>query len=365
MTDNTAEVPRGARPELGLIEGFYGRPWSADQRTGMIRFLDDHGFAFYLYAPKPDPYLRRRWREDHPPDRTEALAALARTCRDHGIRFGVGLSPYEVFVDFDAGARDALDRKLRFLDDLGIDDLALLFDDMRGDLPDLARRQLEVVDHVAARTHADRLIVCPTYYSDDPVLDQVFGQRPEGYLEALGAGLDAGIEVFWTGPEVIAREISQGHVHRVAETLGRPPFLWDNYPVNDGPRLCRYLHVRGFTGRPAALADRLAAHAVNGALQPVLTRVPLLTLLESYDRGADYDYVQALHRAARRVLGPTFGPRLAEDVLTLQDVGLERLEDREARLRERYGSEDHPAAREIMAWLDGEYGVTREQLEAW
>lgn len=357
-------MPHSATTQLGLIEGFYGRPWEWTERHDTIDFLGDHGIAFYLYAPKPDAYLRRRWREDHPQEVAERLAKLASHARDAGVRFGVGLSPYEIYRSFDADARAALDRKLEFLDDLGIDDLALLFDDMRGDFPDLATRQMEVAERVAARTGADRLIVCPSYYSDDPTLDRVFGQRPDGYLAQLGEGLDPRIEIFWTGPEVIAREIADGHIERLTETLQRAPFLWDNYPVNDGPRLSRFLHVRGFTGRPAWLAGSVAGHAVNGALQPVLTRVPLLTLLASYAEGNDYDYLQATRQAAHTVLGATLGDRLVEDLVLLQDTGLDTLGDKEDRLRERYDA-DAPGAREIIAWLDGEYRVTAEMMEAW
>lgn len=347
-------------PELGIIEGYYGRAWSAPERVATIEFLAGHGYSFYIYAPKVDPYLRKRWHEDHPPQASDDLVRLARASRDAGVRFGIGLSPYEIFLDFNDEARDALARKLRFFDELGIDDLALLFDDMRGDSPDLAARQIEVADWVASRTGADRIIVCPTYYSDDPVLDRVFGDRPDGYLEELGRGLDPAVEVFWTGPEVVSREISTGHVDRVANALGREPFLWDNYPVNDGQRMSQYLNLRGFTGRPAGLDDRVAGHAINPALQPTLTRIPALTLVDRYARGAEYDYGTAFHRAAREVLGPRLGDRLREDLLTLQDVGLDRLGEKADDLRARYADEDHSGAREIIAWLDGQYRITDE-----
>jgi hyaluronoglucosaminidase len=344
---------------LGLIEGFYGRPWTWEERAATMRFLAPRGYGFYIYAPKADPYLRRRWQEPHPGNMADNIAAFAAACRAAGVRFGVGLSPYEIYRNFDGAARAALAAKLAFLDDVGADDVAILFDDMRGDLPELAEGQAEIVHWAAARTRASRLIVCPTYYSDDPVLDRVFGTRPDGYLERLGELLDPAIGLFWTGEEVCSREISAAHVQRVAEQLRRKPFLWDNYPVNDGQRMSQYLHLRGFTGRPAALQQHVAAHGVNPALQPTLTRIPALTLAERYRAGDDYQYGEAFRRAAREVLGEELGTMLRDDLLILQDVGLDRLAEKETALRERYAG-DHPGAREIIAWLDGEYRITDE-----
>lgn len=349
--------------ELGIIEGFYGKPWTWREREETIAFLAPHGYRFYLYAPKGDAYLRRRWAEPHPAEAASRLAALASRCRELGVRFGVGLSPYEIYLGFDAAARAALARKLAFLDAIGVEDLAILFDDMRGDTPDLAERQLEVVEWVAERTAASRIIVCPSYYSDDPVLDRVFGRRPEGYVERLGEGLAPGIEIFWTGEEVISREWSAGHLRRVTAQLRRKPFLWDNYPVNDGQRLSQYLHVRSFTGRPASMAGHIAAHGINPALQPTLTRIPALTLVDSYRLGPEYQYGEAFRRAAVEVLGPELGERVREDLLALQDIGLDRLGEKATTLRERYGGVDHPGAREIVAWLDGAYRITDEVVQ--
>jgi hyaluronoglucosaminidase len=346
--------------ELGIIEGFYGRPWSWEERAQNVFFLAPYGYRFYLYAPKADPFLRRRWEEDHPNESADRLRGLAGACRNAGIRFGIGLSPYEIWLDFGAGARDALARKLAFLDDIGTQDLAILFDDMRGDDPRLAHLQIEIVEWAAARTGAGRIIVCPTYYSDDPVLDRAFGARPAGYLERLGEALDPSIQLFWTGEEVVSRELSPAHLDRVSQQLRRPPFLWDNYPVNDGQRMSQYLHLRAFTGRNAAIQGRATAHGINPALQPTLTRIPALTLADSYRLGDGYAYGEAFRQAAEAVLGPELAPLVREDLLTLQDVGLDRLGDREAPLRERYGGLAHPAAREIIAWLDGAYRITDE-----
>lgn len=345
--------------ELGTIEGFYGRPWTWEERADTIAFLAPHGYRFYLYAPKADVYLRRKWKEPHPRDLADNLAELAAHCRDVGVRFGLGISPFEIFESWDEASREALAAKLAFADELGVRDLAILFDDMRGDLPGLAETQARIVDFAAGRTGADRVIVCPSYYTDDPVLDRVFGQRPEGYVEELGRLLDPKLEIFWTGEEVVSREYSVAHLERVTEQLRRKPFLWDNYPVNDGQRMSQYLHLRGFTGRPPEMGGHIAAHGVNPALQAVLTRIPMLTLVERY-RGGPYSYFEATRRAAVEVLGERLGQQLYEDVLLLQDVGLDRLADKAELIREHYTGEEHPGAREIVAWMDGAYRITDE-----
>ena len=350
-------------PELGIIEGFYGKPWTWDARQETVTFLAPHGYRFYLYAPKADPFLRRRWQQPHPEHIALRIAGLASHCRDVGVRFGIGLTPYELFSSFDESARSTLARKLAFFDEIGIDDLAILFDDMRGDVPGLARMQVEIVDWSRERTKATRVIVCPSYYSDDPILDRVFGARPDSYIEDLGRNLDASIEIFWTGEEVISRQFSTGHLARVTEQLGRKPFIWDNYPVNDGQRMSQYLHLRGFTGRNGRMSDNVAAHGINPALQPTLNRIPALTLVDSYRQGDSYQYAESFRRACVTVLGEGLGMLVREDLLTLQDIGVDRLGEKEKLLRDRYEGVDHEAAREIIGWLDGDYHITDEIVQ--
>ena len=350
-------------PELGLVEGFFGRPWSWDERRGVMQRLAAHGFGFHIYAPKADAYLRRRWSEPHPDAEAQAMADFAAACRETGVRFGVGLSPFEVYLDFGQAAKDALARKLKWLDDMGVQELAILFDDMRGDVEDLAARQAEIVHFAAERTGASRVIMCPVYYSDDPVLDRVFGQRPARALEDLGALLDPAIGVFWTGEEVCSREISPGHLERVAEQLQRRPTLWDNYPVNDGARMSRRLHLRGFTGRPAAIGPGIAAHAVNPMLQPTLSCIPILTLAQNYREGDAYSYGAAGRAAAQAVAGPELGTLLADNAAGLQDAGLDLPAERLAKLRARLAAFDHPAAQEAIGWLEGDYLVSAEDVQ--
>jgi hyaluronoglucosaminidase len=351
-------------PELGIIEGFFGRPYTWQERADMVQALAPAGYSFYLYAPKIDGHLRRRWREPYPDTELEALAAFAQVCRDTNVRFGVGLSPYELFLNFDDAAKADLSAKLAQLDSLGLADLGVFFDDMKGDLAELAGRQVEIIHWITDRTRADRVIVCPTYYTDDPVLDRVFGQRPDNYLEDLGRGLDLEIQLMWTGEEVCSREFSPGHLQRVAAQMGRKPFLWDNYPVNDGPRMSPHLHLRAFTGRPAAIGREIAAHGINTASQAVLSQIPALTLVESYQSGRNYEYLAAFRAAATAVLGPDLADAVERTLLLLEDTGLNGLTpEQHQRLRARFAAFDHPAAREITAWLAGHYAMGAEELQ--
>jgi hyaluronoglucosaminidase len=348
-------------PPLGVIEGYFGKPWSFADRAAVIATLAPAGYSFYHYAPKADAFLRRQWRDPYPDDVAAALAGVSAHARAHGMRFGMGLSPYAAFADFNAETRAAL---IKALTAIGLDDLAIFFDDMPVSQPDLAARQIAIVHEAAAAAPGLKLLMCPSFYSDDSVLARVFGVCPPAYLEDLGAGLDPAIGAYWTGEEVCAREFSRGHLARVADQLRRKPTLWDNYPVNDGPRMSRFLHLRGFTGRPAEIAADIAAHAINPALQPHLSCIPALTLVESYRTGPDYAYMQAFRSAAQRLAGAEIAAALEADLLSFQDAGLDRLsETRKAALREKWAALHGPYAAEITAWLDGAYAIGAEELQ--
>lgn len=351
-------------PSLGLIEGFFGPRWSWEERRYVAQTIAAAGYSWYHYAPKADALLRRRWQELYPAAELAALADFATYCRSLGLRFGVGLTPFDSHEAWGTTEQAALRAKLAQLAQVGLDDLAVLFDDMRGDVPDLVQRQIAVFECAAAAGIAPNLFMCPSYYSDDPVLDRVFGQRPPDYLGDLGRALDPAVQIYWTGPEVCSKSISPGHLRNVAERLGRPPCLWDNYPVNDGARMSRFLHLRGFSGRGAEIAPLITGHAANPALQPHLGCIPLLTLPQSYREPDDYCYSSSWIDAATQLAGADLAGALRDNLLTLQETGLDRLSDETMqRLRARYTALDNPFGAEVVAWLDGGYASTGEEVQ--
>ncbi len=351
-------------PPLGIVEGYFGRTWSWQDRAAVIAKLAPSGFGFFHYAPKVDSKLRRDWQQLHYGKEAKELAGFAEICHENHVRFGIGLTPYGAHLDFDDEAKAILKVKLAQFDAWGIDDLAILFDDMRGDFEDLAQRQAEIVAFCCANSKASRFFMCPSYYSNDPLLDRVFGERPKAYLETLGKLLDPTIAVYWTGEEVCSPEISCGHVRDIADQLGRKVALWDNYPVNDGPRMSQHLHLRAFTGRHANLGEHISHHAINPASQPILGCIPALTLPLCYAQGDEYRYGEAFMEAATQICGDELAAMLQANLPTLQHVGLDRMEtETKEKLRTKYSAINHPAAAEIIDWLNGGYAITGEMLQ--
>ena len=345
--------------QLGIVEGFYGQPWSSETRAQYARFLAASGYSFYIYAPKADPYFRKKWREPVPAKLVSDLRRTALACRESNVRFGIGLSPYEIYLGFDTEAKQQLLSRIQLLNELRIDILAILFDDMKSG-PELAETQAEILHWVAGHSNASELMMCPTYYSLDPILDQLFGVRPADYLETLGRTLDPRIGVFWTGDQICSKAYAPEHIRNINEMLQRKVVLWDNYPVNDGPKMCKFLHLNSFEGRPQELSTLLSRHAINPMNQPELSKIPVLTLKTSYEFSS-YVPEAAFTQAAAQVCGDSLARRLRADLSAFQKQGLDRLsESDKAQMIARYSEYSHPCANEVVDWLQGKYAVTRE-----
>ena len=338
-------------PYAGVIEGFFGRQWSWADRAAYAAMLGSNGFDFYIYAPKGDQNLRHSWNEDWPDETWTELLRLKEIYLDRGVQFGIGLSPFDVQQNYDRAAKDALIAKTQRINNLDPDIFCILFDDMKGDVENLARIQVDMSHLISGASKARRKIVCPSYYSDDPVLEKVFGKAPANYLEDLGRGLDASLDIFWTGPLVCSVDYPRGHLEDVARRLDRKPFLWDNYPVNDGARKSNHLHLAPF--RSHDCADLIAGHAVNPMNQANLSRLPILTLVASYQPG--YQSQRALEDALEREGCPAeLTARLRQDIAVFQDDGLLKMPVTE--LLEAYRAQPaHPYREEVIDWLSGGY----------
>ena len=347
----------------GVIEGFYGRVWPWQERHAWIDFLAANAFNTYVYAPKADRSLRRAWREDMPPDDLEHLRVLREHCRQKNVGFGIGFSPWGLQSEYTAPDRAALKRKFAQINQLNADFICILFDDMPGDFERLAARQIDIVYDIAAQSNADRFAMCPTYYSFDPVLEQLFGKMPENYLEDLGRRLDTAIDIFWTGSQVLAPGFTREDIDAISSRIRRKPLLWDNYPVNDGRKSSRFLHVKPVVNRPARLHEWCAGHFANPMNQPRLSRFPLMSLATSYASGDDYCADSEWARQVRELTDRRFAALLERDANLFQTLGLDALSNvQRQQMISEYSAVSDPSAQEIVDWLEERYRFDPECL---
>ena len=333
----------------GVVEGYYGKTWDHATRLQIVALLGDLGLSGFLYCPKADHYLRRSWQSDWPEREWRRLRELSAHAREAGVSFGVGLSPYALYDNYGAEERAALKGKVERLNALGAPLLALLFDDMPGEMDDLASRQSEIVADLQCWSDSERVLVCPTYYSDDPVLEKHFGRRPSGYWEQLGSQLAPDIDLFWTGPQVCSHTITPQDLEPVVQQLQRPVVLWDNYPVNDGAVRSKHLYLEPLPGRDPAIREHLAGHLCNPMNQALLSLPALCGLAALYGKTPEEGWLA-------RVLGERTLALIQRDAQQFLDCGLDGLDARDrAELVREYTEAGTPAAAEVVGWLNGEY----------
>jgi hyaluronoglucosaminidase len=347
----------------GVIEGFFGKTWSWNTRQTYTSFLKENGFNFYIYAPKADKFIRELWQQNWSIQEQEELMRLGDAYHREGLYWGIGLSPFEIYLNYDDETISALEKRIEYLNGFQLDILAILFDDMKGDFYHLASLQAEIIDRVLELSTATTFIMCPTYYTDDPILDKLFGERPPDYLETLGRLLDPKVYIFWTGPKVCSKAYPESHLKEVWQRLGRRPFIWDNYPVNDGPRMSRYLHLRAFENRPYNISDWASGHVINPMNQAYLSQIPIKTLSTLYQQKECYSAPEALVDAAKKLCGDELADSILGDISIFQDEGLDGIDHRlKEDLIRKYEIFHSPYSREIVSWLKDEYLFSPECL---
>ena len=264
---------------VGVIEGFYGPPWSWAARLEVAGWCAERGMADYVYAPKDDPKHRERWRDAY--DAAE-LAGFERFASEGRLRLGFAISPGLSIDGDDPDDRAALAAKVDQVVAVGAGLVVLALDDIpfgggpQGEAH--ARLTTWLRDHLDDRA---RLVLVPTEY---------VGTRPSPHLEALAAGVPDEVPIAWTGRAVVNDSIAIGDAEARAAALGgRAPLLWDNYPVNDAVMGDR-LFLGPLRGRAPGLLGACAGYLANPMEQARASKLPLASVA-AFLRGDDPERV--------------------------------------------------------------------------
>lgn len=275
----------------GIIEGFYGEPWSFEDRLDSIEFMARHRMNTYMYAPKDDKYHRELWREPYPEEEFSQIRTLKQRCDEWNIDFYYCISPGK---DMNFMLKDDFEcvfNKLRAMMSIGVKHFAVLMDDidyvLQGENANaleragLAHAYLvnEINRFLKSSLPHFRLVMCPSEY---------WSYWDTEYKRDIRETMDPEVLVFWTGFFVFAPVIERTHAANNRQFYGHDLILWDNIPVNDanqgrifmGPVRNRYSRL-GQLGHVGIVS--------NPMNQWELSKIPLITLSHYMWNSERYD----------------------------------------------------------------------------
>ncbi len=227
-------------PYRGVVEGFYGNPWSHEVRMSLIDFYGRNKMNDYIYGPKDDPYHSSPyWRQPYPEKEAKQIHELVEACKRNRVNFVWAIHPGKD-IRWNKEDYDSLVNKLDMMYDLGVRSFALFFDDIEGIGTD-SNKQAELVndltrDFVKTKGDVTNLMICPTDYSQSWA-----NPGPKGQLAIYGDKLNPDVEVFWTGGAVCS-DLTPETLEFINSRIKRPALFWWNFPVSD---YCRNYLLQG------------------------------------------------------------------------------------------------------------------------
>lgn len=318
-----------ALPIRGTIEGFYGKPWSMEEREKHINFLATVKANTFIYSPKDDPYARDRWREPYPAATLKELEKLAAISKNNHINFVYAISPGPTVCFSDPNDLKALLNKFEVLRGLDIHSFYVALDDIEYKEwnceldsvtfgPSGAEAAARAQAHLLNAVQADIKKVDPTAPPLIMVPTEYYDAKETPYKEALRKYLDSTIVVQWTGTDVVPPSISISDARNATKAFGRKTFLWDNYPVNDYGESAGRLLLAPYLQREAGLSQELTGIVSNPMNQEVASRVAVTGVVAFAWNDKDYDADRTWKFAARELAG--WNSEVSEALLTFFDT---------------------------------------------
>ena len=218
----------------GVVEGFYGTPWSHEVRLSLIDTYGRYKMNYYIYGPKDDPYHSSPyWREPYPADEAQEIRELVEACNKNRVNFVWAIHPGQDIKWEEEDIQNLL-RKFESMYQLGVRAFAVHFDDISGagTNPYYQTELMNILndDFVKVKGDVAPLIVCPTDYT------RLWANPTErGSLVIYGNELDSSIDVFWTG-DAVCSDMTPSTMEWISSRIKRPALFWWNYPVTDYAR---------------------------------------------------------------------------------------------------------------------------------
>ncbi|MBM7599181.1 hypothetical protein JOC34_001549 [Virgibacillus halotolerans] len=280
----------------GFIEGYYGIPWSNEDRISLMEFGGKYKMNSYIFAPKDDPYHREKWEELYPEDKLEELRELATVGNETKTRFVWSISPLGEVAELareegDDAAMAVLEEntekllaKFDQLYDVGVRQFGVLGDDV-GSLPlDYVVQMMHSVSEWAdEKGDVKDTLYTPASYNSG------WAWNPEE-LNAYEKGFDEDIQILWTGSTTCA-PIDQDTIDVFKNKSNdgverRDPLFWLNWPVNDVD-MSRVFLGKGEMLEPGI--ENLAGAVTNPMQEAEASKISLFAIADYTWNTIDFD----------------------------------------------------------------------------
>lgn len=217
----------------GFVEGFYGYPWSFEDRMSLIQETSEYKMNTYIYAPKDDPYHKDQWRDPYPEEEAAHIRSLAEEADKNNMSFCWNIHPGNGFNYSTEDDYNALIAKFEQLYGLGVRQFGISYDDLASGYSGPQHVSLiNKVDEEFVKTKKDvkPLIVVGTRYCNG------WGPDMGTYFKPFLTDLNEDVVIMWTGANTMS-DITKAAYDWPKQTLGisdaRDLAAWWNYPVND------------------------------------------------------------------------------------------------------------------------------------
>ena len=281
----------------GVVEGFYGTPWSHEARLRQLRFYGENKMNTYIYGPKNDPYHScPGWRKPYPEKESAQIRELVKVAAENEVNFVWAIHPGQD-IKWNDEDRRLLIAKLESMYNLGVRSFAVFFDDISGEGTD-PHRQADLLNYidrhfVKAKPDVTPLVMCPTEYNRS-------WSNPKGnYLTTLGEKLDPSIQIMWTGDKVVA-DIKEESMAWINARIRRPAYIWWNFPVSDYVR--DHLLLGPVYGNDTHIASAMSGFVTNPMEHAEASKIAIYGVADYAWNPGQYDAQQAWEAAIREVL---------------------------------------------------------------
>lgn len=281
--------------ERGVVEGFYGNPWSHTDRIRQFEFYGRNKMNVYIYGPKDDPYHRSNWRTPYPANSGKRISELAAEAARNKVAFVWAMHPGNDINWNDADRKNSIN-KLEKMYELGVRAFAIFFDDISGEERSDAAKQAEYLNYLHTEfveKHSDvaPLIMCPTQYNRS--------WTSGNYLTTLGTQMNENVRIMWTGNSVVDM-INESDMTWINNQIKRKAYIWLNYPVND---YCIDHMLMGPTyGNDKTIANQLSAFTSNPMEYAEASKVSLYSIADYTWNMTGYNEQESWERAIRYLM---------------------------------------------------------------